>query len=116
MRLISNEGYDSQMLFTIFIGTTFSAQTAGSYLAQLPDARLAQIAARRIRKIRHTIPPIEKFTSDPAAPTVNLWPESKETPLIEFNHVHFAYPTAPHLPVLSDLNLKVTLLPAWPSL
>lgn len=111
MRLIAEGAYTQQQLFTVFIATTFSAQTAGTYLAQLPDARLAQLAARRIRKIRHTVPPIEKSTTDADAPAIDLWPAEKTTPLIEFKNVSFAYPSAPHIPVLRDLNLKVRTLP-----
>jgi len=110
MRLIITNGYTSQGLFTIFIATTFSAQDAGAYLAQLPDARQAQLAARRIKALRSVKPSIESSCDDPEAFTVDLLQgeeEKQSTPLIEFKNVSFAYPLAPHTPVLHDLNVKI---------
>ncbi|KAK9459543.1 P-loop containing nucleoside triphosphate hydrolase protein [Lipomyces oligophaga] len=81
---------------TVIVG----AESAGIMFAFSPDMGKAKSATSNIKKMLETVPEID------------VWDESGKVPTdvrgdVEFENVHFRYPTRPQVPVLRGLNLKV---------
>lgn len=86
--------------FVCFISITFGGQSAGQFFSLAPDITKAKTSAQDIIALYERKPVIDVWSTSgtPAGVTEGL---------IEFENVHFRYPTRPDVPVLRGLSLKV---------
>ncbi|RHZ65754.1 hypothetical protein Glove_311g37 [Diversispora epigaea] len=99
-RLFRDGEYDLNTMFTVFFTIIFGSMAAGRAFQFVPDIVKAKQAAASIISL------IERN------PMIDTWSKSGKKienieGLIEFQNVHFRYPTRPHVQVLQGLNLKV---------
>lgn len=86
--------------FVCFISITFGGQSAGQFFSFAPDITKAKGSAQDIIGLYERQPEIDVWAT-------NGTPGGVTEGLIEFEDVHFRYPTRPDVPVLRGLNLKV---------
>ncbi|RHZ85023.1 hypothetical protein Glove_73g31 [Diversispora epigaea] len=99
-RLFRDGEYDLNMMFTVFFAIIFGSMAAGRAFQFVPDILKAKQSAASIISL------IER------KPMIDTWSKSGQQienieGHIEFQDVHFRYPTRPHVQVLQGLNLKV---------
>ncbi|RHZ65785.1 hypothetical protein Glove_311g54 [Diversispora epigaea] len=99
-RLFRDGEYTLNMMFTVFFAIIFGSMSAGRAFQFIPDIMKAKQAAASIISL------IER------KPMIDTWSNSGKKienieGLIEFEDVHFRYPTRPHVQVLRGLDLKV---------
>ncbi|KAL5003117.1 P-loop containing nucleoside triphosphate hydrolase protein [Aspergillus recurvatus] len=98
--LLGHHEYDIFRFFVCFSEILFGAQSAGTVFSFAPDMGKAKNAAAEFRRLFDRRPQIDNWSGDG---------EKLETVEgeIEFQNVHFRYPTRPEQPVLRGLNLTV---------
>ncbi|CAG8492585.1 15641_t:CDS:2 [Acaulospora morrowiae] len=99
-KLFMSGEYDLLKMFVVFMAVIFGSISAGRVFAFAPDMVKAKSAAASIISL------IER------TPTIDTWSQSGQRldeieGLIEFDDVHFRYPTRPHVPVLRGLNIEI---------
>lgn len=99
-QLISRLEYSLQSFFIVFSSVIFGAQSAGTIFSFAPDMGKAKHAAADLKTLADRVPPIDSWSS--AGEKV-----PKCEGRIEFQNVHFRYPTRPEQPVLRGLDLTV---------
>ncbi|KAL5043996.1 hypothetical protein BDW71DRAFT_187008 [Aspergillus fruticulosus] len=98
--LLGHHEYDIFRFFVCFSEILFGAQSAGTVFSFAPDMGKAKNAAAEFRRLFDRKPQIDNWSEEG---------ETLETVKgeIEFQNVHFRYPTRPEQPVLRGLNLTV---------
>ncbi|KAL4754305.1 hypothetical protein BDW72DRAFT_138250 [Aspergillus terricola var. indicus] len=98
--LLGHHEYDIFRFFVCFSEILFGAQSAGTVFSFAPDMGKAKNAAAEFRRLFDRKPQIDNWSQEG---------EKLETVEgeIEFQDVHFRYPTRPEQPVLRGLNLTV---------
>ncbi|KAK9367521.1 P-loop containing nucleoside triphosphate hydrolase protein [Lipomyces kononenkoae] len=97
---LKNHTYSTVQFFICFISVVFGSQSAGTVFSFAPDMGKAKQAAENIQTLFHSIPQVDSWSTD------GIVPQEVEGN-IEFQDVHFRYPTRPEVPVLRGLNLTV---------
>ncbi|KAK7208339.1 P-loop containing nucleoside triphosphate hydrolase protein, partial [Myxozyma melibiosi] len=97
---IRREEYSLFQFYVTYSTVIVGAESAGIMFAFAPDMGKAKSATANIKKMLETTPDID------------VWSETGKTPEnvegdIEFENVHFRYPTRRQVPVLRGLNLKI---------
>ncbi|KZT18619.1 P-loop containing nucleoside triphosphate hydrolase protein [Neolentinus lepideus HHB14362 ss-1] len=99
-RLVSTREYSVFKFFVCLMSTTFGAMQAGNVFSFVPDISSAKGAGSDLIRLFDSMPEIDA--------------ESKEGDIldhvdgrIEFQGIHFRYPTRPGVRVLRDLNLTI---------
>lgn len=90
----------SYEFFTAFSAVIFGAQSAGQIFSYAPSIGKARQAAQNVARVLDIQPNI-----DSTSPEGDILENT--TGNIEFQDVHFRYPTRRHVPVLRGINLKV---------
>lgn len=98
--LIRKHQSDSYQFFTAFSAVVFGSQSAGQIFSYAPSIGKARQAAQNIARILDLKPEIDS-TSKEGVYLDNVVGD------IEFEEVHFRYPTRRHVPVLRGLNLSI---------
>ncbi|KAL4734901.1 P-loop containing nucleoside triphosphate hydrolase protein [Aspergillus similis] len=98
--LLGHHEYDIFRFFVCFSEILFGAQSAGTVFSFAPDMGKAKNAAAEFRRLFDRKPQIDNWSQEGE----NLETVEGE---IEFQNVHFRYPTRPEQPVLRGLNLTV---------
>ncbi|KAL4942135.1 hypothetical protein BDV06DRAFT_192977 [Aspergillus oleicola] len=98
--LLGHHEYDIFRFFVCFSEILFGAQSAGTIFSFAPDMGKAKNAAAEFRRLFDRKPEIDNW-SDEGEKLDTVEGE------IEFQNVHFRYPTRPEQPVLRGLNLTV---------
>ena len=98
--LLGKKEYDVFRFFVCFAEILFGAQSAGTVFSFSPDMGKAKNAAAEFRKLFDRQPSIDTW-SDEGEKLESM------AGAIEFENVHFRYPTRPEQPVLRGLNLSV---------
>ncbi|KAL6236640.1 hypothetical protein BDW75DRAFT_239005 [Aspergillus navahoensis] len=98
--LLGHHEYDIFRFFVCFSEILFGAQSAGTVFSFAPDMGKAKNAAAEFRRLFDRKPQIDNWSEEGEA----LKTVEGE---IEFQNVHFRYPTRPEQPVLRGLNLTV---------
>ncbi|KAL4800940.1 P-loop containing nucleoside triphosphate hydrolase protein [Aspergillus venezuelensis] len=98
--LLGHHEYDIFRFFVCFSEILFGAQSAGTIFSFAPDMGKAKNAAAEFRRLFDRKPEIDNW-SDEGEQLETVEGE------IEFQNVHFRYPTRPEQPVLRGLNLTV---------
>ncbi|CCG81794.1 ABC multidrug transporter Mdr1 [Taphrina deformans PYCC 5710] len=86
--------------FLCFVAITFGAQSAGQFFSFAPDITKARTSAQNVVALVERKPEIDVWSNEGSQTGISEG-------LIEFDNVHFRYPTRPDVPVLRGLNLKV---------
>lgn len=86
--------------FVCFIAITFGGQSAGQFFSFAPDITKAKSSTQGIMALYDRVPEIDVWSSSGSLGGVTEG-------VIEFEDVHFRYPTRPDVPILRGLNLKV---------
>ncbi|KAG8895302.1 GTPase-activating protein [Tulasnella sp. 408] len=100
--LISNLEYSSFDFFVCLIAVTFGAIQAGNIFQWVPDISAARGAMDSIVRLLDRVPEIDADSPDGA----KIDPKTVQG-RIQFEDVHFRYPTRPGVRVLRNLNLIV---------
>ncbi|EIW81034.1 P-loop containing nucleoside triphosphate hydrolase protein [Coniophora puteana RWD-64-598 SS2] len=100
--LVSRLEIDTTAFFIALMSTTFGAIQAGNVFSFVPDMSSARGAAAHIVKLIDSVPEI-----DAESPEGKVLPPGEVQGRIEFENVHFRYPTRPGVRVLRDLSLTV---------
>ncbi|KAL3476097.1 P-loop containing nucleoside triphosphate hydrolase protein [Aspergillus californicus] len=98
--LLGHHEYDIFRFFVCFSEILFGAQSAGTVFSFAPDMGKAKNAAAEFRRLFDRKPDIDNWSEEGEKL------DSVEGE-IEFQDVHFRYPTRPEQPVLRGLNLTV---------
>ncbi|EPS39306.1 hypothetical protein H072_6948 [Dactylellina haptotyla CBS 200.50] len=99
-KLISKYELSIFQFFVCFTAVIFGAQSAGTIFSFSPDMGKAKHAAQTLKELFDRKPEIDSWSDDgESLPTVSG--------VIEFQDVHFRYPTRPTQPVLRGLSLTV---------
>ncbi|KAL4819493.1 P-loop containing nucleoside triphosphate hydrolase protein [Aspergillus spinulosporus] len=98
--LLGHHEYDIFRFFVCFSEILFGAQSAGTVFSFAPDMGKAKNAAAEFRRLFDRKPQIDNWSEEGE----KLERVEGE---IEFQNVHFRYPTRPEQPVLRGLNLTV---------
>ncbi|KAK9238839.1 P-loop containing nucleoside triphosphate hydrolase protein [Lipomyces kononenkoae] len=98
--LLKTHTYGTVQFFICFISIMLGSQSAGTVFSFAPDMGKAKQAAENIQALFHSIPQVDSWSQD------GIIPQEVEGN-IEFQDVHFRYPTRPEVPVLRGLNLTV---------
>lgn len=98
--LIGNREYDEIQFFICFSAVIFGAQSAGTIFSFAPDMGKAKGAAQDLKTLFDRKPIIDHWST--TGETVNT-----VSGALEFQDVHFRYPTRPEQPVLRGLNLSI---------
>ncbi|KAJ4482117.1 P-loop containing nucleoside triphosphate hydrolase protein [Lentinula aciculospora] len=101
-RLVSQLEFSTFEFFVGLMCSTFGSIQAGNVFSFVPDMSSAKGAATDIIKLLDSVPQIDSESSegkrlDPAAVRGR----------IQFENVHFRYPTRPGVRVIRDLNLQI---------
>ncbi|KAI9457410.1 ste6-like protein [Boletus coccyginus] len=101
-RLVSYGEISTRSFFTCLMSTTFGAMQAGGIFSFVPDISSARGAGVAIIKLIDSTPKIDAESTAGKA-------FKRESVLgqIQFEDVHFRYPTRPGVPVLQGLSFKV---------
>lgn len=86
--------------FVCFIAITFGGQSAGQFFSFAPDITKAKGSAQEVISLYEREPEIDVWSKEGS-------PDGVQEGFIEFEDVHFRYPTRPDVPVLRGLNLRV---------
>lgn len=86
--------------FVCFIAITFGSQSAGQFFSFAPDITKAKASAQHIIALRDRKPEIDSWSNEGIQ-------NAALSGHIQFQDVHFRYPTRPDVPVLRGLNLTV---------
>lgn len=105
IKLVIKGEYTSKKMFETFTLLLFTIMTCNSLVNQIPDIRRGQRAASKIYRILDEKDQLENFDTEerrgiPIA-------ENISEPVIRFNDLSFAYPSAPTVKILKHLNLDV---------
>lgn len=100
--LISNLEYSSFDFFVCLIAVTFGAIQAGNIFQWVPDISAARGAMDSIVRLLDRVPEIDAESPDGS----KIDPKTVQG-RIQFEDVHFRYPTRPGVRVLRNLNLIV---------
>ncbi|KAK9494809.1 P-loop containing nucleoside triphosphate hydrolase protein [Lipomyces doorenjongii] len=98
--LLKNHTYGVVQFFICFISVVFGSQSAGTVFSFAPDMGKAKQAAENIQALFNSIPLVDTWNEE----GITLHDVEGN---IEFQDVHFRYPTRPEVPVLRGLNLTV---------
>ncbi|KAJ8102487.1 P-loop containing nucleoside triphosphate hydrolase protein [Lipomyces tetrasporus] len=98
--LLKDGTYGTTQFFICFISIVFGSQSAGTVFSFAPDMGKAKQAAENIQTLFHSIPQIDSWSEE------GIVPQDVDGN-IEFQDVHFRYPTRPEVPVLRGLNLTI---------
>ncbi|KXN72413.1 P-loop containing nucleoside triphosphate hydrolase protein [Conidiobolus coronatus NRRL 28638] len=100
-KLVSDGEYTMQQMFTIFMAVIVGASNASRVFAFSPDMSKAKESAEKLFANLDRKPLIDSEESAPGKRIDHI--EGN----IEFENVHFNYPTRPHAKVLQGLNLEI---------
>ncbi|KAJ3073375.1 GTPase-activating protein, partial [Quaeritorhiza haematococci] len=95
---LASPGGVTNVFFAILIG----AFSLGQVAPELQAFAFARSAGAKMYYTIDRVPPIDSYSS-----SGDSIPEKEFMGRIEFKHVSFSYPSRPHVPVLTDFNLKV---------
>lgn len=98
--LIHHHNLTVYQFFVCFIAITFGAQDAGDSFNHAPNITKARNAALSLLSLHHRYPAVDPWA------TTGL-PGSVRHGSISFSNVSFAYPSRPHTPILSNLNITI---------
>lgn len=98
--LIAKGEYTMFQFFVCFMAIVFGAQSAGTIFSFAPDMGKAHHAAASLKTLFDRKPMIDTWSDEGAS-------VSTVQGSIEFQNVHFRYPTRAEQPVLRGLNLSV---------
>ncbi|KAF7979346.1 hypothetical protein HWV62_42775 [Athelia sp. TMB] len=99
-RLVAAQEYDSDQFFVCLMSVVFSAIQAGSIFGFVPDMSAAKGGASEIVTLLDSMPTIDAESIRGTIPQ-NVVGE------VQFQDVHFQYPTRPSVKVLRGLNITV---------
>ena len=97
--LIQNEGLDYKNVFKISEALIFGMKMVGYTLAFTPNYSIAKVSAKRILQLIECSNRIQEIPSTED----KLKCEGK----VEFDNVHFGYPTRTEVPILRGLSAKI---------
>ncbi|EIW81035.1 ste6-like protein [Coniophora puteana RWD-64-598 SS2] len=100
--LVSRLEMPTNAFFVVLMSTTFGAIQAGNVFSFVPDMSSARSAAASIIKLLDSVPDI-----DAESPEGKVLTPGEVKGHIQFENVHFRYPTRPGVRVLRDLSLTV---------
>ena len=100
--VVINGEYSLMQYFIIYPAIQFGTTSAGTLFSFAPDMGRAKDAARTLKVLFDRQPPIDSTVTD----RLSLEPK-KVSGHIEFDNVHFRYPTRPEVPVLRGLDLTI---------
>jgi ATP-binding cassette subfamily B (MDR/TAP) protein 1 len=98
--LIKYDNLTVTNLYRIYATMTFSSMILGRVYSQIPDQKKAKDAAKTAYKIINRKSKIDSLSEEGIKP-------DRVIGEIEFNNVHFRYPTRPAIQILNGLNLKI---------
>ncbi|KAK9329587.1 P-loop containing nucleoside triphosphate hydrolase protein [Lipomyces starkeyi] len=98
--LLKDHTYGVTQFFICFIAIMFGSQSAGIIFSYAPDMGKAKQASENIQNLFHSIPQVDSWSEE------GIIPQGVQGD-IEFQDVHFRYPTRPEVPVLRGLNLTI---------
>jgi ATP-binding cassette, subfamily B (MDR/TAP), member 1 len=98
--LMATFEYTIFQFFVCLMSVIFGTQATGSLLTNIPDIVKAKVSAANIKTLFDRKPAIDAW--NPSGKIIE-----KVQGRIEFQNVHFRYPTRPEKPVLRGLDLKV---------
>ncbi|EEB08222.1 leptomycin efflux transporter Pmd1 [Schizosaccharomyces japonicus yFS275] len=98
--LLKTHEYTVTQFYTIFIAVVVGIQQAGQFFGFAADITKATASSNAIKKLFTHYPKIDIWSDE------GLKVETIKGS-IEFQEVHFRYPTRRHVPVLQGLNLKI---------
>lgn len=98
--LIAKGEYTMFQFFVCFMAIVFGAQSAGTIFSFAPDMGKAHQAVASLKTLFDRKPTVDTWSNEGAS-------VSSMRGSIEFQNVHFRYPTRPEQPVLRGLNLTV---------
>ncbi|KDR78665.1 hypothetical protein GALMADRAFT_244150 [Galerina marginata CBS 339.88] len=99
-RLVADRVYDSNAFFVCLMSVVFSAIQAGSVFGFVPDISAAKAGASEIITLLNSLPTIDAESTKGKIP-------QEVVGEIQFQDVHFQYPTRPSVKVLRGLNVVV---------
>ncbi|TSK34721.1 Multidrug resistance protein 1B [Bagarius yarrelli] len=99
--LIAHCYTEFENVFLVFSVIVFAAMSIGQSSSFAPDFAKAKAAAGRILNLLEKVPEIDIYSEAGDKPT-NYKGD------IEFNDVHFSYPTRPNIKILQGLNISVS--------
>ncbi|KAF8902794.1 multidrug resistance protein 1 [Gymnopilus junonius] len=99
-RLVADEVYNSNQFFVCLMSIVFSSIQAGSVFGFVPDISAAKGGASKIVSLLDSMPMIDAESTKGKVPQDVLGE-------IQFQDVHFQYPTRPSVKVLRRLNFVV---------
>ncbi|KXN65882.1 P-loop containing nucleoside triphosphate hydrolase protein [Conidiobolus coronatus NRRL 28638] len=100
-KLVSTNEYNMKQMFTVFMAVVVGASNASRVFAFSPDMTKAKESAEKLFDSLERKPLIDSEESAPGKRINHI--EGN----IEFENVHFNYPTRPHAKVLQGLNLQI---------
>ncbi|GAV55458.1 hypothetical protein ZYGR_0AV00890 [Zygosaccharomyces rouxii] len=105
IKLVIYGEYTTKKMFETFTLLLFTIMTCNNLVNQIPDIRRGQRAASKVYRILEDIDEIECFeTEGQRAVQIDKNPTG---PVIRFNDLSFAYPTAPTVKILKHLNMEI---------
>ena len=96
--LISFKVIDFQQMMVVYNTVFLMATYIGITMGKVPNMALAQEAAQRIFSLIESVGEKDELRA---------LPETARDGAIAFNHVSFAYPTRPDVPILSDVSFSI---------
>jgi ABC-type multidrug transport system fused ATPase/permease subunit len=106
-RLVASGELDLQNLTQALVGLLLSAMGAGQALSFMADVAVAKAAAHDVFVLLDTPTKIDPFDKSHGSNADEVFPANKTHGSIEFDSVHFAYPSRPDVPILRGLTFKV---------
>ncbi|CAR29168.1 ZYRO0G02244p [Zygosaccharomyces rouxii] len=105
IKLVIHGEYTTKKMFETFTLLLFTIMTCNNLVNQIPDIRRGQRAASKIYRILEGIDESECFETEGhrIVPIV----ENPTGPIIRFNDLSFAYPTAPTVKILKHLSMEI---------
>ncbi|KAK4873208.1 hypothetical protein RN001_015237 [Aquatica leii] len=97
--LMMNNNLDYYRVLIVSEGITLSAWALGQALAFTPNFQKGVTAANRISQILNQVPLVRHGS--------NNLDETWKYPNVEYNNVHFSYPSRPKALVLKDFDMKI---------
>lgn len=98
-RLVSSGEYDITSFFITYMAVVQGGESAGQWLSFGPNAAQASAAANRILNLRDT-----RHKDEPS--TLKPTPDPQRGIKIQFENVHFKYPTR-NIPIFQGINLTI---------
>ena len=110
-KLLSQNEYNVQEFFMVFIAVIFGGQAAGFMFGSTLQTTKAMNSTRDIMTLLQSRPTINTstaITSHNDIPSEGKHPAiANDKIAVEFRNVNFSYPSRPTIPVLQNLNLTV---------